>query len=119
MPVHSFSGMPSGRAGFAVNVGLKELTIYPLLHIIVCSNAGHRGRWLQCSLSLILEVDLAIRGLLANKPTLVNKVVMMSAKHYQVVQTRFAAIRPVLYVVSIDKSGVGTAWEAATFVSNA
>ncbi len=44
---------------------------------------------------------------------------MLPAKHNEVIQTRFAAIRPVLNVVSVDKSGVCTAREAATFVSNA
>ncbi len=33
----------------------------------------------------------------------------MQAERYQVVQTRFAAIRPVLYVLSVDKSGVRAA----------
>jgi len=70
-------------------------------------------------LSLILEVDLTIRRLIANEATLMNQVVVVPAKHNEVIQTRFAAIRPVLYVVSVDKSGVGAAWEAATFVSNA
>ena len=32
-------------------------------------------------------------------------LLVMSAKQYQVVQTRFAAVCPVLYVVSVDKSG--------------
>jgi hypothetical protein len=68
---------------------------------------------------LVLEVDFTVAGLLKNKPTLVNKVVMVSAKHYQVVQTRFTAVCPVLYVVSVDKSGVRAAWEATSFVSYA
>jgi len=70
-------------------------------------------------LSLIPEADLAVCGLLTDEPSLVNKVVMMPAELYQVAQTRFAAIRPVFYMVSIDKSSVRTAGEATTFVSSA
>jgi hypothetical protein len=47
----------------------------------------------------------------------VNQVVMMPAEQHQVVQLRFTAISPVLYVVSIDKPGVGTARKTTTFVS--
>ena len=70
-------------------------------------------------LSLVSEFDITVVSLLTNKPTLVNKVVMVSAKQYQVVQTRFTTVRPVLYVVSVDKSGVRAAWEATSFVSYA
>ncbi len=44
---------------------------------------------------------------------------MVPAKQYEVVETRLATVGPVLYMVSIDKSGVSTAREATTFVSNA
>jgi hypothetical protein len=37
----------------------------------------------------------------------VNKVVMMPAEQYQVVQACFAAVSPVFYVMSIDKPRVG------------
>jgi len=70
-------------------------------------------------LSLVLEFDLTVGQLLTDKPALVNKVMVMPAKHYEVVQTRLATICPVLYVMSIDKTGVGTAWKATTFVSDA
>ena len=119
MPVHLFPGMPSCGAGFAVNICLKELPIHPLLNVIVCSNAWHRWRRLQRLLSLVLETDFTVRGLLAVEPALVDQMVMMTAKHDQVVQTCFAAICPVFYVVSVDGSGVGTAGEATSFVSNA
>jgi hypothetical protein len=49
----------------------------------------------------------------------VNKVVMMPAEQYQVVQACFAAVSPVFYVMSIDKPRVGTAWEATSLVPNA
>ena len=39
---------------------------------------------------------------------------MMAAQLHKVLETRFAAIGPVLYMVTIDESGVGTAWKAAT-----
>jgi hypothetical protein len=50
--------------------------------------------------SLVSEQDFAVRGPLAGKATLVNKMMMVSAEQYQVVQARFSAIGPVLYVVS-------------------
>jgi hypothetical protein len=43
---------------------------------------------------------------------------IVSAEQYQVVQARFTTIGPVSYVVSIDKSGVGAAGEAATTIPN-
>jgi len=70
-------------------------------------------------LTLVFKTDFSGGGLLANKTTLVNEVVVMPAEHDQVVQTCFTAVSPVLYVVSIDKAGVGTARESASFVSNA
>ena len=44
---------------------------------------------------------------------------MASAQQYEVAQAGFAAVGPVLDVVSVDKSGVCAAREAATPVSNA
>jgi hypothetical protein len=69
--------------------------------------------------SLVLKADFSVSRLLAGEASFVNKVVMMSAEHHQVVQTCLTAIRPVLYVVSIDEASVGTARKATTFVSDA
>jgi hypothetical protein len=66
--------------------------------------------------SLVSEQDF--RGPLAGKATLVHQVMIVSAEQYQVVQARFTTIGPVSYVVSIDKSGVGAAGEAATTIPN-
>ena len=124
MPVHSFAGLPSCRTtrsrstgGFAVDVRLEDFAIYPLLYVIVRCDTRHRGGRLQRTLALILKADLSIGRILANKAALVNEVMMMPAEHYQVVQTRFTAISPVLYMVSIDKSRVGAARKATTLVS--
>ncbi len=68
---------------------------------------------------MVPEFDLTAGQLFTDKPALVNKVMVMPAKHYEVVQTRLPAICPVLYVVSIDKTGVGTARKATSFVSDA
>jgi hypothetical protein len=68
--------------------------------------------------SLVSEQDFTIRGPLAGKATLVHQVMIVSAEQYQVVQARFTTIGPVSYVVSIDKSGVGAAGEAATTILN-
>ena len=119
MPVQSFSGIPFCRARFTVDVGFEEFAIHPSLNIVVRSDTGHVGRRFQTLLSLVLKTDFTASRLLANEPALVNKVVVMPAKHYQVVQTRLATIRPVLYVVSVDKSGVRTARKATTLISNA
>jgi hypothetical protein len=104
---------------FAVDVRLEILSINPSLHIIIRSDARHSARCVQWLLSLVLKPDFSIGSLLTNKPALVNEMVMMPAKHDEVVQPRFATIGPVLYVVSIDKSGVGTARKATSFVSDA
>ena len=119
MPVHSLARLPSRRTRFAINVGFKEIAINPQLNIIVRSESRHSARRVQCLLTLIPETDFPISRLLANKTSLVNQVVMMPAQHDQVIQTRFAAIGPVLNMVSIDKSGVGTARKATSFVSDA
>ena len=66
--------------------------------------------------SLVFEEDFTVGLPLAGKPTLVHQVMMMPAKQYQVVQAGFSAIGPVSYMVSIDKSRVGAAREAATAV---
>ncbi len=119
MPVHALPGLPSGDARFAVDIRLEILSINPSLHIIIRSDARHSARCVQCLLSLVLKADFSIGSLRTNKPALVNEMVMMPAKHDQVIQTRFTAIGPVLYVVSVDKSGVRAAWEATSFVSYA
>ena len=119
MPIHIRPCLPFGCAGLAVNIRLEELAIHPMLHIIVCGDPRHGRRCLQCLYSLVLEADFSISGLPADEASFVNKVVMMSAEHHQVVHTRLAAIGPVMYVVSIDKSSVRTARKATTFVSYA
>ena len=124
MPVHALSGLPSRSTprsrltgGFAVDIRLEILAIYPLLDIIVRSDTWHRGRWLQSMLTLALKANYSVGRLLAHKPSLVNEMVVMPTKHDEVVQTRFTAIRPMFYVVPVDKSGVGTARTATAFVS--
>ena len=105
---------------------LEKQLIAEILYAELCgqlnklrSDARHPARCVECLLSLVLKADFSIGSLRANKAALVNEVVMMPAQHDQVIQTCFATIGPVLYVVSIDKSGVGTAREATSFVSDA
>lgn len=117
IPVHTLPGIPLRRAGFAVDIRLEKLAIHPLLHVVVCGDTGHLWREVQGLLSLVPEVDVSIGRLFTNEATLVNQVVMMAAEHHEVVQTRFAAVCPVLYMVPIDKPGVGAAREATALVS--
>ena len=119
VPIHIRPRLPFGCAGLAVNIRLEEPAIHPMLHIIVRSDPRHHRRWLQSSCSLILKAEFSISGLLADEASFVNKVVMMSAEHHQVVHARLAAIGPMLYVVSIDKSSVRAPRKATTFISNA
>ena len=117
VPVHSLARLPSRRTRFAINVGLKEIAINPQLNIIVRSESRHSAGCVQCLPSLVLKPDFSCGSLLTNKTSLVNQVVVMPAQHDQIIQTRFAAIGPVLNMVSIDKTGIGTARKATAFVS--
>ena len=119
MPIHIRPRLPFSGAAFAVYVRLEEFAIHPMLHIIVCSDSRHHWRWLQCFCALVSKANFTITGLLADEASFMNKVVMMSAEHHQIVHTRLAAIGPVMYVVSIDKSRVRTPRKSTSFVSYA
>jgi hypothetical protein len=66
---------------------------------------------------LVFKRDISVRILAAGKSSLMHQVMMVPTKQYQVIQTRFATIRPVLDVVSVYKSCVGAAGKATAFVS--
>ncbi len=109
--------MPFRSAGFAVNVGFEKLAIHPPLNVIVRDDVRQYGHRREFSFSLVFEEDFASGRFPADEPAIVNKVMMVPAKHDQIVHARFTVISPVLYVVTVDKSGVRTARKAASFVS--
>ena len=44
MPIHLLAAVPFRSAGIAVDIRFKELTIHPLLNIIVCGDTRHYRR---------------------------------------------------------------------------
>jgi hypothetical protein len=71
----------------------------------------------QSLVSAVFKVDLAVLAAFAVETALMHEVMMVPAQQYEVIEARFAAIRPVPDVVTIDKLVICTAWEAATSVT--
>ncbi len=71
----------------------------------------------QGPLPAVLEGEIAGRGLLAAKATLMYKAVVLAAQLHQVVQAGLAALAPVLDVMGVDEMPAGAARKAATVVA--
>ena len=87
--VHFFACEPFCGRRFRGNVLVRELAVHPRERFL----DGYPHRLLELFQSLV------------------------PAQQYEVIEARFAAIRPVPDVVTIDKLVICTAWEAATSVT--
>ena len=114
--VHFFAGEPFCGRRFRGNVLVRELAVHPRERFL----DGYPHRLLelfQSPVSAVFKVDLAVLAAFAVETALMHEVMMVPAQQYEVIEARFAAIRPVPDVVTIDKLVICTAWEAATSVT--
>lgn len=108
--------MPVGRARVGIDIQLEELTIQPGIQVILFE-CERFYKPLQHDIARISKDDLAVGGLLARKATFVDQVMMVPAKHYEVLQTGLAAVGPVDDVIAVHEAIVAAAREPASTVS--
>ena len=118
MPIHLLASVPFGVAALPFFGGREELSIQPLLHVVIAGDFGQIGPALQGSVALVGEIDLSISRFLASEAAFVDEVMMAPAERHEIIQTGLTAIGPVFDVMSIDEFGVGAARKAATPVAN-
>ena len=109
--VHLFTCVPSRR-----NISDSEFAVHPRERFL----DGYPHRLLelfQSLVSAVFKVDLAVLSAVAVETALMHEVMMVPAQQYEVIEARFAAIRPMPDVVTIDKLLICKAWEAATSVT--
>ena len=78
VPVHALPGAQLGMTGFGFNALFEELAIEPRIDVVF-ADCRHVGPLRQRPVSLILEKDLSVVGLLAAEATLVYEVMMVPA----------------------------------------
>ena len=72
--------------------------------------------FLQSLVPAVFKINLAVLAARAVEATLVNQAMMVAAQQYEVIEARFATIRPVLDMVTVAEFVTGAAWKPATTV---
>jgi hypothetical protein len=78
IPVHPVPCMPSGVTGFGLSAVFEELAIQPFIDVVIADRWQDRP-FRQRLVSLILEQDFAVFGLLTGESTLVYEMMMVPA----------------------------------------